>query len=387
MAATTEHQIHTVLEVMIACAAMADCFRADQCLYHPPWPMFPPQDGNDATAKAPLHDGGDAAASSSSSGDESAPKAKAKRSRRRKHGKFARRKGRKPKPRSPSPKSGAEDAPEEATGAANPAAGAGTGAGAGSESGAGAGAGPESGAAAGEPYDWENDDADEISTHTCCHSRRRFPEGENKEVCVHHLTITIKGKELLNQATLRLRMGERYGLVGPNGVGKSTLLRRIARHSIEGFPEHLRCFHVRQEATGTAMSALETVMAADVERTALLKEEAELMADDDAVEGDDDVMAEQAARLTEVLERLEEIEADTAEDRARKILKGLRFSEARMVRVWSHVGVLCSEVSRLTGVRACACADGAHPDTVRRLAHACQPRPCLVPAPGCAHAG
>lgn len=137
-----------------------------------------------------------------------------------------------------------------------------------------------------------------------------------------HVTIAIKSVELLNQATLRLRPARRYGIVGRNGVGKSTLLRRIANGSIEGFPEDLRCLHVRQEAGASEQTAFEAVLAADVTRTALLAEEAELMAQE--------ATEETARRLTEVLAELDDIEAETAEERARAILVGLQFSTKKM---------------------------------------------------------
>jgi energy-coupling factor transporter ATP-binding protein EcfA2 len=41
----------------------------------------------------------------------------------------------------------------------------------------------------------------------------------------------------------------RYGLVGKNGVGKSTLLRRMALCAIPGFPRHLRVYLVEQETS------------------------------------------------------------------------------------------------------------------------------------------
>ena len=44
------------------------------------------------------------------------------------------------------------------------------------------------------------------------------------------------GKILLNKATLRLKKGRRYGLCGGNGVGKSTLMRSIAKGNLDGFP-------------------------------------------------------------------------------------------------------------------------------------------------------
>lgn len=49
---------------------------------------------------------------------------------------------------------------------------------------------------------------------------------------VHNLTIRAKGKVLLENTTLTIAAGRRYGLVGPNGKGKSTLLRMIARRQI-----------------------------------------------------------------------------------------------------------------------------------------------------------
>lgn len=53
---------------------------------------------------------------------------------------------------------------------------------------------------------------------------------------VHNLTIRAKGKVLLENTTLTIAAGRRYGLVGPNGKGKSTLLRMIARRQIPVSP-------------------------------------------------------------------------------------------------------------------------------------------------------
>ena len=49
---------------------------------------------------------------------------------------------------------------------------------------------------------------------------------------VHNLTIRAKGKVLLEGTTLTVAAGRRYGLVGPNGKGKSTLLRMVARRQL-----------------------------------------------------------------------------------------------------------------------------------------------------------
>lgn len=59
------------------------------------------------------------------------------------------------------------------------------------------------------------------------------------------MTIRAKGKLLLENAHLSITAGRRYGLVGPNGKGKSTLLRMIARRQVP-VPENLDVLLVEQ---------------------------------------------------------------------------------------------------------------------------------------------
>lgn len=59
------------------------------------------------------------------------------------------------------------------------------------------------------------------------------------------MTIRAKGKLLLENTHLSITAGRRYGLVGPNGKGKSTLLRMIARRQIP-VPENLDVLLVEQ---------------------------------------------------------------------------------------------------------------------------------------------
>ena len=46
---------------------------------------------------------------------------------------------------------------------------------------------------------------------------------------MHSLTVRVKGKVLLENTNVTIAAGRRYGLAGPNGMGKSTLLRLLAR--------------------------------------------------------------------------------------------------------------------------------------------------------------
>jgi len=48
------------------------------------------------------------------------------------------------------------------------------------------------------------------------------------------------GKILLHNTRLWLKRGRRYGIVGKNGCGKTTLMRNIANGSLDGLPEGLK---------------------------------------------------------------------------------------------------------------------------------------------------
>lgn len=81
-------------------------------------------------------------------------------------------------------------------------------------------------------------------------SNMTLPEyggGRNeKDIQVNNISITFGGKLLLDGADLRIVYGRRYGLIGKNGIGKTTLLRHMATFDIEGFPRHHRILHVKQ---------------------------------------------------------------------------------------------------------------------------------------------
>lgn len=70
-----------------------------------------------------------------------------------------------------------------------------------------------------------------------------------KDIHVSNFNITFGGSILLEGADLRLVYGRRYGLIGRNGVGKTTLLKHMASFEIEGFPRHHRVLHVKQEVS------------------------------------------------------------------------------------------------------------------------------------------
>jgi ATP-binding cassette subfamily F protein 3 len=139
---------------------------------------------------------------------------------------------------------------------------------------------------------------------------------------INDVTYRIGGRLILDQATVAVSRGHRVGLVGANGTGKTTLLRLIAGElPLDGgsitVPQRWRIGMVAQEAPGGEQSLLDTVLAADTERSALLVE-AETATDPD--------------RIAEIHTRLADIEAHTAPARAAAILSGLGFDEAAQAR-------------------------------------------------------
>lgn len=139
------------------------------------------------------------------------------------------------------------------------------------------------------------------------------------DIKVENFSISAKGKDLFVNASLLIANGRRYGLVGPNGHGKTTLLRHIASRAF-AIPPGIDILCCEQEVVADDTSAVETVLKADVKRTELLAECKDLEGRQE--QGDMSVQD----RLKEVYEELKAIGADSAEPRARRILAGLGFS-------------------------------------------------------------
>ncbi len=69
---------------------------------------------------------------------------------------------------------------------------------------------------------------------------------KSKDIKVDGIDVSIGGKRILSDTNLTLAYGRRYGLVGQNGIGKSTLLRALSRREV-AIPTHISILHVEQE--------------------------------------------------------------------------------------------------------------------------------------------
>ena len=132
---------------------------------------------------------------------------------------------------------------------------------------------------------------------------------------INDVTYHIGGRTLLDKATVAITTGMKAGLVGKNGTGKSTLFKLITEEisPVTGdisVNKGARFGQVAQEAPGNDVSLIDTVLAADTERAALLAE-AETATDPN--------------RISDIQLRLTDIDAHSAESRAGSILHGLGF--------------------------------------------------------------
>jgi hypothetical protein len=69
---------------------------------------------------------------------------------------------------------------------------------------------------------------------------------------------------LLNKTPFFLERGHRYGLIGQNGVGKTTLLTRIAAGDINNFPKDVSCYYIQHEILAEEGTSVSTFMLGQV---------------------------------------------------------------------------------------------------------------------------
>jgi ATP-binding cassette, subfamily F, member 3 len=139
---------------------------------------------------------------------------------------------------------------------------------------------------------------------------------------LNQLTVMRGAKVLLQDVSLTANLGDKLGLVGNNGTGKSSLFAVLrgelsAEAGSAEFPRTWRLAHVAQETPGLPYAAADFVMAGDTQLTALLRENA---------------ACTDNARLAELAHLLEDADAYTARSRAESLLAGLGFAQTDMNR-------------------------------------------------------
>ncbi len=142
---------------------------------------------------------------------------------------------------------------------------------------------------------------------------------------IDDLVFNAWGRRFFDHASVLVPSSAKVGLVGRNGVGKTTLFRLIQGELAPDqgdflLPRGARVASVDQEHPATPVSLLDTILAADEQRDTLQKE----------------LEVAEPERIADIYARLAEIDADRAPARASEILAGLGFSTADLSRQMSE---------------------------------------------------
>jgi ABC-type cobalamin/Fe3+-siderophores transport system ATPase subunit len=172
---------------------------------------------------------------------------------------------------------------------------------------------------------------------------RKGVDARSRDINVQNFSLQHMGSVLLDESQIILNHGNRYGLIGRNGCGKSTLLRALGARAVP-IPRGIDIFYLSEEIEPSdTVTALDAVMSVDEERLRLEKQADELnhilteladkAASGDVEDSEDNKTPEEQQEeimeaLNNVYERLDALDAATAEVRARSILKGLGFTHA-----------------------------------------------------------
>jgi ATP-binding cassette subfamily F protein 3 len=138
---------------------------------------------------------------------------------------------------------------------------------------------------------------------------------------IENLVFDAWGRRFFDAASVAIPAGTKVGVVGRNGVGKSTLFRLILGDLVPLggeilLPKNATIGSVDQEHPATPVSLLDTILAADARRAQL---NAELETAD-------------PEQLADIYQHLNAIDADRAPARAAEILSGLGFANADLDR-------------------------------------------------------
>eukprot|EP00049_Salpingoeca_infusionum_P022824 m.9020 g.9020 ORF g.9020 m.9020 type:complete len:827 (-) comp5414_c0_seq2:325-2805(-) len=195
--------------------------------------------------------------------------------------------------------------------------------------------------------------ADDLGVITSEASRfQRDSVGVSKELYIRRVDMHYtNGPMLLEGAEIRVLPDHRYGLIGRNGCGKTTLLRHLANRSLKAFPDHMSVLYINQEAAFGEDSVLKFVVEGNQELLRLRREFQRLTGvsvsdvggvsatdtsspsplSPQASEAPSEDVSEQLAVVMSALEVAQQGDAEGPEKRAKLILSRLRFTPDMMM--------------------------------------------------------
>jgi ATP-binding cassette subfamily F protein 2 len=146
---------------------------------------------------------------------------------------------------------------------------------------------------------------------------------DSRDLKVGQFSVTTFGKTLVNDTTLELNHGRKYGLIGQNGSGKSTILAAIAAKEIP-VPDIIDMWFLDSEAAPSDMSAVEAVITKAKEEHERLEALTMQLLEEDA-----DANAD---LIEQIGDKLDKMEPQMFESKACELLHGLGFDKKMMAK-------------------------------------------------------
>mmetsp|Transcript_18608 Transcript_18608/g.39106 ORF Transcript_18608/g.39106 Transcript_18608/m.39106 type:complete len:612 (-) Transcript_18608:836-2671(-) len=138
----------------------------------------------------------------------------------------------------------------------------------------------------------------------------------SRDIKIGGFSINFHNKVLVEDTTIELNFGRRYGLIGQNGCGKSTFLRVLAAREVP-IPEHIDVYLLSGEAEPSEFTGLEVVINSAKKEVERLERKADEILIDEGPDSD---------MLQQIYEDIESLDPATMESRAASILCGLGFN-------------------------------------------------------------
>jgi ATP-binding cassette, subfamily F, member 2 len=139
----------------------------------------------------------------------------------------------------------------------------------------------------------------------------------SRDVKMTSCSLVFHGKVLITDTTMEFNFGRRYGLLGENGCGKSTMLKAIDKREYP-IPEAVDIYLLNEGAPPSDLGALEWVVKEAENEVERLDKLAEKLLEDEGPE---------SQVLMDLYERMETMDPSTFATRASLILTGLGFNK------------------------------------------------------------
>jgi len=143
---------------------------------------------------------------------------------------------------------------------------------------------------------------------------------KSRDIKITSFSVAYYGRSLVQETDLELNYGRRYGLIGSNGSGKSTILGAIAAREVP-IPDFIDIFLLREEAEASDRTALQAVVDRSMEEIKRLEAEEERIMEEEGPDSEE---------LQIIYDRLETLDPAQLETRAAELLHGLGFNKVQI---------------------------------------------------------